>query len=305
MADTEYAVRSYCGSDLEAVVRMKVEMANRHAGQGRLAAADARSRLGRPGYAPEERLFVAESREGIAGYLDMHHEPAIGRVVMECLVVDGHRQRGIARRLFLHALPRARALGAAVAHVVVAESETTGRRVLEKAGFRVVRQQHELQIDLSDVVGPGADVGCQIRPLAQGEEGVLCNLQNHCFAGAWGFNPNTPPEVSHALRSGGDDTVLVAEVDRNTVGYVWTGREPDDSPYAWRGRIGMIGVEPRYRGQGIGRALLLAALSLLQGKGYRSVTLTVDSENRAARALYASTGFREVGSSLWYEKPLR
>lgn len=70
------------------------------------------------------------------------------------------------------------------------------------------------------------------------------------------------------------------------------------------GRIGMIGVDPDYRGMGLGRAVLLAGLSYLKRKGLPIAQLTVDSENEVARALYRSVGFREHYTSLWYEKAL-
>jgi ribosomal protein S18 acetylase RimI-like enzyme len=42
----------------------------------------------------------------------------------------------------------------------------------------------------------------------------------------------------------------------------------------------------------------------LKNKGIRIVDLTVDSENKAACALYRSAGFEVWTSSLWYEKAL-
>jgi mycothiol synthase len=66
----------------------------------------------------------------------------------------------------------------------------------------------------------------------------------------------------------------------------------------------MLGVDPDYRGRGLGRQLLLAGLSYLRNKSLRVAVLTVDSENKAARALYKSVGFELWKSSLWYEKRL-
>jgi len=64
----------------------------------------------------------------------------------------------------------------------------------------------------------------------------------------------------------------------------------------------MLGVDPDYRGRGIGRIALLAGLSHLKNKGVQVVELTVDSENEVACALYHSVGFQTLTSSLWYEK---
>jgi len=66
----------------------------------------------------------------------------------------------------------------------------------------------------------------------------------------------------------------------------------------------MIGTDPDYRGRGVGKRVLLAGLAHLKSKGIRVAELTMDSENKAARALYRSAGFEVRASSLWYEKPL-
>ena len=66
----------------------------------------------------------------------------------------------------------------------------------------------------------------------------------------------------------------------------------------------MLGVDPDYRAKGVGMQVLVAGLSRLKGKGIQIVQLTVDSENKAALALYRSIGFEVWKSSLWYEKAL-
>jgi mycothiol synthase len=64
----------------------------------------------------------------------------------------------------------------------------------------------------------------------------------------------------------------------------------------------MVGTDPDYRGRGVGRRVLLAGLAHLRSKGLPVTELTVDSENKVARALYRSVGFEIRTSSLWYEK---
>ena len=64
----------------------------------------------------------------------------------------------------------------------------------------------------------------------------------------------------------------------------------------------MLGVDPDYRGKEIGKRVLLAGLARLKSKSLPVAELTVDSENKAACALYKSIGFKVRTSSLWYEK---
>jgi ribosomal protein S18 acetylase RimI-like enzyme len=43
-------------------------------------------------------------------------------------------------------------------------------------------------------------------------------------------------------------------------------------------------------------------LARLENRGLKVAELTVDSENKTARALYESLGFKLQSSTLWYEK---
>jgi mycothiol synthase len=66
----------------------------------------------------------------------------------------------------------------------------------------------------------------------------------------------------------------------------------------------MLGVDPDYRGKGIGRDVLLAGLSYLKDRDLQVAELTVDSQNKAACALYRSVGFEVRASTVWYEKAI-
>lgn len=63
-----------------------------------------------------------------------------------------------------------------------------------------------------------------------------------------------------------------------------------------------LGVEPALRRRGLGRALLDAACALLGAEGVAELFLEVALDNRAARRLYAGSGFAEVGRRAGYLK---
>lgn len=64
-----------------------------------------------------------------------------------------------------------------------------------------------------------------------------------------------------------------------------------------RARIGTVGMglRPEARGQGLGRALLQAALARAWDCGFTRIELTVREDNHRARALYESLGFAHEG----------
>lgn len=60
--------------------------------------------------------------------------------------------------------------------------------------------------------------------------------------------------------------------------------------------VSRIGVLPGFRGRGLARALIGAALRTAQREGLGMVSLFVWADNAPARALYESMGFRRTGS---------
>jgi mycothiol synthase len=66
----------------------------------------------------------------------------------------------------------------------------------------------------------------------------------------------------------------------------------------------MLGVDPEFRKQGVGRNVLLAGLAHLKDKGITFIELTTDGEDPVAARLYESVGFQKMMISEWYEKNL-
>lgn len=91
-----------------------------------------------------------------------------------------------------------------------------------------------------------------------------------------------------------DIAVLVADVNGDVLGYTYAGIEGYDY-MALRGPAGAIYdiiVDPEYRGRGIGRLLLRAALDFLKARRAPRVVLSTASQNEAAQRLFTSMGFR-------------
>lgn len=69
------------------------------------------------------------------------------------------------------------------------------------------------------------------------------------------------------------------------------------------GDVQTIAVAEAARGRGIGRALLAELLAEAERRGVRELFLEVRADNAAARALYESVGFREIGVRPRYYQP--
>ena len=91
-------------------------------------------------------------------------------------------------------------------------------------------------------------------------------------------------------------TVLVAERDGEVVGYAFGGMEGNDY-MALRGPAGVLYdlvVDPAHRRQGIGSALLNAALASLAKLGAPRVLLFTAEKNQGAQAMFERAAFRRT-----------
>jgi ribosomal protein S18 acetylase RimI-like enzyme len=86
---------------------------------------------------------------------------------------------------------------------------------------------------------------------------------------------------------------FVAIADDKIVGWCDVTLKPRTSQ-AHSGVLGMGVIEP-YRGRGIGRALMDAALMAAKAKGLTRVELTVRVDNEPAKKLYEAFGFMVEG----------
>lgn len=89
------------------------------------------------------------------------------------------------------------------------------------------------------------------------------------------------------------DPHLVARKGSEILGWIDISRIPRDGR-RHAGNLGM-GVDARYRGQGVGRKLLREAMDAARASGFLQVELGVWASNTPARTLYERAGFQETG----------
>lgn len=97
--------------------------------------------------------------------------------------------------------------------------------------------------------------------------------------------------ASFAGRTG--QIVLLGCLDGKPVGFVYgiRSKERDEA------RLGGLWVEPRCRGQGVGRRLVRAIVDWAESKGFPSIALWAPEHRPQVIALYRSIGFEPTGVS--------
>ncbi len=305
----QYLIRNFSPDDLEKYVAFFLSI-NRFLPKGQKRAPQFfLKRLEKPGYSPEQHLFLAEKKGKIAGYADMCPEPVIGRVVLDGMISVRHRHRGLAEEMMKSVLDKAEKLGFKVAHICVSEDNVAARGLLSKFGFSVIRHFIELEKSIRDIPdGKFDSSSSEIVSLKPGDEELLTKIQNRCFTGTWGFCPNSVEEITYYLNLTQSTLkdVLVANEEGRLVGYCWIHMlgHWNQASVQKKGRVHMLGVDPDYRKRGLGKKLLTVGLCYLKEKGAEAVELTADEGSVDACALYHSLGFRNKSISLWYEKKL-
>ena len=83
---------------------------------------------------------------------------------------------------------------------------------------------------------------------------------------------------------------LVVEAE-TIIGFCWTKIHDDFVNQDPIGELYVIGVHPDYSHKGIGRAVSIAAMNYLVGKGLKQSMLYVDADNEKGLGLYKSLGF--------------
>ena len=116
----------------------------------------------------------------------------------------------------------------------------------------------------------------------------LVSRERRFLAGTVGFSEEATRNFIAELRSS-DAVQVVADVDGSLVGWCDIARLPFEG-MQHVGRLGM-GVKRDFRGRGIGRQLLEAALLRGFGGRFERIELEVFSSNEKAVQLYESYGF--------------
>jgi len=186
------------------------------------------------------------------------------------------------------AIEAARAIGAPAVRWWVEASTDRHVEAAERAGLEPVRRLHQMRRPLpldetTDLV---------TRPFRPGvDDAAWLAVNNRAFAwhpdqGGW-----TPETLRGRLAEAWFDPegFLLHEEDGRLSGFCWTKVHGGEVPPL--GEIYVIAVDPDFVGRGLGRALTLAGLQHLAGRGLTVGMLYVEADNAPALGLYESLGF--------------
>ena len=111
----------------------------------------------------------------------------------------------------------------------------------------------------------------------------IARLEAQCFSDPWS-EKSIASELENPL-----SLWLVAEENGQVLGYVGSQTVLDESDMM------NVAVDPRFRRQGIARALIETLIAELAKMGSRCLRLEVRVSNENARALYERMGFQQLG----------
>jgi ribosomal protein S18 acetylase RimI-like enzyme len=137
-------------------------------------------------------------------------------------------------------------------------------------------------------VDPLSELACRTYVDAFGHSFLPADLKNHLEGHL------SPENIRRILEK---DTVLLAEIDHQTVGFCQFGQatECPDADLDSDGVIERLYVLKEYQNQGIGSSLMKAALDQMRQENVTRVLLDVWEHNPAAIRFYQRFGFEVVG----------
>ena len=136
--------------------------------------------------------------------------------------------------------------------------------------------------------------GVDLRPLGRDDFGDALTLARELYG-----LPDTDPQPHRArydsLVNDADASPFLAIAEDEPAGFIGLRFRRRLNHATFEGWVSDLYVRERFRGRGIGRALLRAAIAEWRLRGGHQVMLEVSIDRTAARELYAASGFSNKG----------
>jgi len=260
----------------------------------------------------EDFHLLAEENGEVLGYAHLDLTDEVEGPSAELVVSPAHRSKGIGDQLIASVKSYAGEKLRLWSH-----GDLPGAKNLaEKNGLKHSRTVIQMRRSLTDPI-PEIDSKIPIRSfLPDIDNESWLKLNNESFKG----HPEQSDwsERDLAIRTKEDwfnpQGFLIAEIEGELAGFCWTKvhgghthkhsdgeSEHDHDPI---GEIYIMGINPKFQGRGIGKAVTIAGLKHLRYEGIFSAMLYVDADNTGAINLYTSLGFKEWGRDVLYRYSL-
>jgi ribosomal protein S18 acetylase RimI-like enzyme len=137
-------------------------------------------------------------------------------------------------------------------------------------------------------------LGISVRPAETADLAALLALHETLFPSSY----LKPSDFAEAVGDASRRLLACCAADGSLLGYLHA-KDDAEQPEIY---IDYLGVAPEARGQGLGGALLAAALGWGRALGRPRASLTVREDRAAALALYERSGFRQVSAGMHWRR---
>jgi dTDP-4-amino-4,6-dideoxy-D-galactose acyltransferase len=179
-------------------------------------------------------------------------------------------------------------------------------RLAEDNGFHLVDIRITLECHLTAAPLKKSELHTYIRPSTPDDLPALRSIAKISYHDSRFYHdPNFPNSLCDKLYetwiekscNGYADAVLVAELDRQAVGYI-TCRKLDQTT----GHFGLLGVNPDVQGRGIGQSLIGEGLQWFSERGLSRACMITQGRNYKSQRIFQRYGFSTSVLQLWYHR---
>jgi DNA-binding MarR family transcriptional regulator/predicted N-acetyltransferase YhbS len=256
-----------------------------------------RGLAGSPFPLPEARVLYELAQRGSATATEIRRDLGLDAGYLSRLL-RGLRQRGLVRAVASASDARASQLSltAKGAKQFGQLDQRTREQVSEMLGSlpetgrdRVVAAMRAVE-SLLETSEPGAAILRTPRP---GDMGRVVQLHGELYAREFGYDATFEALVAGIAAQfvrnfdPAKERCWIAELDGEVVGSVFLVKKSKTVA-----KLRLLVLDPKARGQGLGRRLTQACIEFARARGYRKIVLWTQSHLGAARAIYQAEGFK-------------
>jgi mycothiol synthase len=226
------------------------------------------------------------------------------RVIADGYVHPGWRGHGVGSRLIELTEGAAGAHRPVEIHNATLNTDEATMRFYERRGYRPGRWFWRMVVDLTEEPAAPDVPGIRIAPFDPADARAVHAALEDSFASHWGHEPESFEDWERRrLRADKfrPDLCFVAW-DGDEVAGVLLGDWKRVGDWGW---VGSLGVRDRWRGRGIGYALLQRSFARFWELGERRVALGVDAQNpTGATRLYERVGMSRLWAAVVFVREL-